>query len=93
MRGIESAARARLDAGNSLVDDWLTSRLIRRRVIRSVQELLQASGYYHGPIDGIAGLLTENAVQACQIDAAITVDGMIGPEVIQHLEDTSTRSA
>jgi TIR domain/Putative peptidoglycan binding domain len=91
VRGIESAARARLGAGNSLVDDWLTSRLIRRRVIRSVQELLQASGFYHGPIDGVAGGLTENAVRACQKDAGITVDGMIGPEVIQHLEDMGTR--
>jgi N-acetylmuramoyl-L-alanine amidase len=89
VRGIESAARARLGAGDSLVDAWLTSRLIRRRVIRSVQELLQASGYYHGPIDGIAGRQTENAVRACQQRAGITVDGMIGPEVIKHLEESA----
>jgi hypothetical protein len=87
VRGIESAARARLDAGNSLVDDWLTSRLIRRRVIRSVQELLNASGHYSGPIDGVAGGMTEKAVLAFQREQGIVVDGMIGPEVIRHLED------
>jgi hypothetical protein len=87
VRGIESAARSRLDAGNSLVDDWLTSRLIRRRVIRSVQELLKAAGYYPGPIDGVAGGLTERAVLAFQRKQGIIVDGMIGPEVIRNLED------
>jgi hypothetical protein len=92
VRGIESAARSRLDAGNSLVDDWLTSRLIRRRVIRSVQELLQASGYYRGPIDGVAGIVTENAVVAFQRERGIVIDGMIGPEVILHLEDAPAGS-
>jgi hypothetical protein len=89
VRGIESAARFRLEAGTSLVDDWLTSRLIRRRVIRSVQELLKASGYYSGPIDGVAGGMTERAVVAFQRKERITVDGMIGPEVIRHLEDAA----
>ena len=87
VRGIKSAARSRLDAGNSLVDDWLTSRLIRRRVIRSVQELLKAAGYYAGPIDGVAGGMTERAVLGFQRKQGITVDGMIGPEVIRALED------
>ena len=88
VRGIEAAARARLAGGSSLVDDWLTSRLIRRRVIRAVQEHLHALALYAGPIDGIPGGMTEKAVRSLQRDAGLTVDGMIGPEIIRLVEDT-----
>lgn len=86
VRGVESAARARLAPSTSLVDDWLTSRLIRRRVISAVQEHLRAVGLYSGPIDGIPGDMTERAVRAFQRDQGLTVDGMIGPQVIGRLE-------
>ncbi len=86
VRGVESAARARLARGTGLVDEWLTSRLIRRRVISAVQEHLRANGLYSGPIDGVPGMVTELAVRAFQRDQGLTVDGMIGPDIIRFLE-------
>lgn len=92
VRGIEAAARARLADGSSLVDDWLMSRLIRRRVIRAVQEHLHALDLYPGPIDGIPGGMTEKAVRSLQRNAGLTVDGMIGPEVIRLIEDAGSHT-
>ena len=86
VRGIEATAQALLSEDDSLVDDWLEHRLIRRRVIRSVQEYLAALGFYAGPIDGIPGADTERAVRHFQQAEDINVDSMIGPEVIRHLE-------
>lgn len=85
--GVERVARELLSRSGSLTDDWLESRLLRRRVIRRVQKHLRTLGYYSGPIDGIPGLGTEHAVEAFQRSAGIAVDAMIGPEVIRHLED------
>ena len=84
--GIEEVARQLLAAGSTLIDDWLTSRLIRRRVIRVVQQQLADLGYYRGPVDGIPGPLTEDAVVRFQRAERLTVDAMIGPQVIQRLE-------
>lgn len=85
--GIEEVARQLLSAGTSLVDDWLTSRLIRRRVIRAVQEYLTSLGFDAGPLDGIPGRKTEEAVAAFQRAERLTIDRRIGPEVIRRLEE------
>lgn len=53
--GVERVAREILSSGDSLVDDWLTSRLLRRRVLMAVQQHLRRIGLYAGPIDGIPG--------------------------------------
>lgn len=85
-RGVEAAARARLETGTSLVDEWLTSRLLRRRVITAVQEHLRDAGLYDGPIDGIPGQMTELAVRAFQRSHGLTIDGRIGPDVIGRIQ-------
>ncbi len=84
--GVEEVARQLLSAGTSLVDDWLTSRLIRRRVIRAVQRYLASLGFHAGSIDGIPGPETERAVVRFQRAQGLKVDAMIGPEVIRRLE-------
>jgi hypothetical protein len=86
VRGVERVARGLLSRSGSLADDWLESRLIRRRVIREVQAHLRDLGHYAGPLDGIPGSKTEDALVAFQRHADIRVDAMIGPEVIRHLE-------
>jgi peptidoglycan hydrolase-like protein with peptidoglycan-binding domain len=86
VRGAERVARGLLSRSGSLADDWLESRLIRRRVIREVQAHLRDLGHYAGPLDGIPGSKTEDALVAFQRHADIRVDAMIGPEVIRHLE-------
>jgi len=83
--GIETEARRLLDENHNLVNDWLTSRLLRRRVIKAVQQGLADRGIYRGPIDGMPGLLTERAVCSFQKQSGLTVDSRIGPEVIRRL--------
>jgi TIR domain/Putative peptidoglycan binding domain len=85
--GVERVAREILSSGHGLVDDWLTSRLLRRRVLMAVQQHLRRIGLYAGPIDGIPGPATEAAVVSFQRRAGIKVDAMIGPDVIRRLQE------
>jgi hypothetical protein len=72
--GVEGFAREILSSGESLVDDWLTSRLLRRRVLIAVQQHLRRIGSTPGPIDGIPGPDTEAAVISFQRRVGIKVD-------------------
>jgi peptidoglycan hydrolase-like protein with peptidoglycan-binding domain len=45
-----------------------------------VQEDLTFLGFYEGPIDGIAGDETQDAISAFQTDAGIDADGAYGPQ-------------
>jgi hypothetical protein len=82
VEGIERIAQDQLAARHTLMEDWLTSRLLRRRVIRAVQEALVQRQLYDGPIDGDPGPLTERAVRQLQRQGGVHVDGRIGPDVI-----------
>lgn len=56
-------------------------------VFAAVQQELAALGYYDGPVDGIYGPKTAEAVRAFQRDAGITVDGEYGPETAGALAE------
>jgi lysozyme len=47
--------------------------------VKEYQEQLAKLGYYKGPIDGIAGRGTRDAVMAFQLDKNLEVDGLVGP--------------
>ncbi len=47
--------------------------------VRKIQERLQASGFYKGPIDGDFGGGTEAAVKRFQKANGLTADGIVGP--------------
>jgi peptidoglycan hydrolase-like protein with peptidoglycan-binding domain len=47
--------------------------------IPGLQVALQARGYYRGPIDGIAGPMTAQAIRSFQRDRGLTQDGLAGP--------------
>lgn len=47
--------------------------------VKFVQELLVGLGYNPGPVDGVFGFATEQAVRAFQGDAGLVVDGVVGP--------------
>src|SRR3954469_15191846 len=47
--------------------------------IPGLQVALKAHGYYHGPIDGIAGPMTARGVRSFQRHAGLVVDGVAGP--------------
>lgn len=54
--------------------------------IASIQEKLKKAQYYSGPIDGVFGSGTQQAVRALQRDYGLTVDGILGNEVKNFLE-------
>ncbi|WP_096199174.1 peptidoglycan recognition protein family protein [Bacillus sp. FJAT-45350] len=55
--------------------------------VREVQERLDELGFKPGPIDGIYGPQTFDAVQRFQRAASISVDGIVGPETRRALEN------
>ena len=51
---------------------------MRGAVVQHVQELLIKAGYLAGTADGVAGPLTRAAIEACQKEHGLTVDGICG---------------
>lgn len=64
----------------------LGSRLLmegmRGHDVMQLQLILQSLGYDPGPIDGIFGPKTKNAVMRLQRDNGIRVDGIVGPQTL-----------
>ena len=48
--------------------------------VRLLQQLLTDLGFFAGPIDGIFGAATEEAVRAFQASRNLGVDGIVGPQ-------------
>jgi L,D-transpeptidase ErfK/SrfK len=82
-----------------IIGDVFTGRLLYLGVepgsdIAAVQQILYDLGYYTGPIDGIYGTQTRDAVIAFQRDYGLAQDGVVGPETynaLQMLSDTLLR--
>jgi len=55
-----------------------------------LQSLLMSAGYRPGPLDGVWGALTEQALRWFQYDAGLVVDGIAGRKTMQALK---TRTA
>lgn len=55
--------------------------------VAELQQRLQDLRYWVGPVDGVFGRLTEQAVFAFQKANSITVDGLVGPETRGALAD------
>ena len=53
--------------------------------VRRVQEGLARLGYRPGPVDGIAGAQTREAIRAYQRDHGLLVDGHATPELADHI--------
>jgi peptidoglycan hydrolase-like protein with peptidoglycan-binding domain len=58
----------------------LTTPRMRGPAVREVQQQLALFGYKHGPLDGIYGPLTAQAVRAFQADHRLVADGIVGPK-------------
>jgi peptidoglycan hydrolase-like protein with peptidoglycan-binding domain len=56
-------------------------------IVQAVQTTLTTYGYYSGPIDGLYGAATIQAVVKLQSDLGVTADGRIGPETITAFSD------
>jgi peptidoglycan hydrolase-like protein with peptidoglycan-binding domain len=59
---------------------------LRRIYIVGIQEGLKARGYNPGPIDGVAGGRTREAIRRYQAAAGLPVDGQPSPELLNHLK-------
>lgn len=57
------------------------------RSVREAQRLLQRLGYRPGPVDGVSGPATAEAVRAFQRDVRVATDGMISPVLLTALRD------
>jgi Putative peptidoglycan binding domain len=51
--------------------------------VTAVQTQLTQLGYYHGPVDGIFGRLTRDAVAKYQIDKHLDVTGSLSAQTLQ----------
>lgn len=59
---------------------------VSNTIVKELQTTLATLDYYTGPIDGVYGPETTQAVEAFQKDAGIAVDGKYGPETHAALE-------
>ncbi|WP_202709724.1 peptidoglycan-binding protein [Sporosalibacterium faouarense] len=58
-------------------------------LVSKLQQNLNAKGYSPGPVDGIYGSLTKNAVIRFQKDNGLTVDGIAGPQTQSTLYNST----
>jgi peptidoglycan hydrolase-like protein with peptidoglycan-binding domain len=70
---------------NSLPRLFRTNPQNNAAMLKEVQRLLKADGYYAGAVDGIFGAQTEAAVKAYQRDSSLTQDGIVGPNTWMKL--------
>ena len=70
-----------------------SSASVSNAVVEELQTTLTTLEYYTGPIDGIYGSETTQAVEAFQKDAGIAVDGKYGPETHAALEKAYIESS
>lgn len=54
--------------------------------VMQIQAVLSKIGYYHGPVDGIFGVQTEEAVENFQRNNGLISDGIIGPDTYRVLQ-------
>jgi peptidoglycan hydrolase-like protein with peptidoglycan-binding domain len=58
---------------------------MRDPTVATVQTELTQQGYYGGPVDGIYGLATRDAVAKYQIAKHLDVTGSLSPDTLQSL--------
>jgi peptidoglycan hydrolase-like protein with peptidoglycan-binding domain len=88
--GIAVAAVALVALGAFLInqsDDSDTAAADLTDAIAVIQQEMKDLGYYPGPVDGVYGPATIDAVKAVQADCGIAQDGLYGPETHQCLID------
>jgi hypothetical protein len=56
--------------------------------VANVQSRLHYLGYNPGPVDGIYGKRTENAIRAYQRDHGLDVNGRVSAALVAHMEST-----
>lgn len=74
---------------------WRPGRVLalgaRGERVRTLQETLAALGFDPGPIDGVYGLLTRQAVRECQRRYGLVADGVAGPQLHRLFREPALR--
>jgi L,D-transpeptidase ErfK/SrfK len=75
----------------TIIGETFTGRMLYLGVepgadVRRIQEILQALGYYAGPLDGVYDEEVRDAVIAFQNDYGLSPDGVVGPNTYEALE-------
>lgn len=86
---IEVYDRVQIGTVVRVIGNAYTGRLLSEGTsgynVAEVQRKLSVLGYYTGPVDGIFGPLTRQAVVAFQNDQGLDADGIVGPRTYVHL--------
>lgn len=70
-------------------DKWKSDRIFSNPIgqtdVQQAQNMLKSLGYYDGPIDGLAGPQTAQAIRAFESDRGMPVEGKVSEAVLQAL--------
>lgn len=82
-----SAMRERTGGGGGDDSDGTLQRGDRGSAVRQVQSRLDSLNYWVGPVDGVYGTLTRQAVLAFQKVNGLKRDGIVGPNTRAAMQD------
>ena len=85
-----TSSRGSSSSGNTI--NTLLKKGSRGSAVTQLQQLLKDKGYLKGPVDGIFGNQTYNAVRSFQKDAGLAVDGIVGSKTWAALQSGNTSS-
>ncbi len=96
--GLAAERKAQTERGESFATALHSAGLLARgagygspggsKAVRVVQRRLSKLGHEPGPIDGLLGPLTEEAIVRLQTAGGLAVDGVVGPETKASLVDS-----
>lgn len=66
---------------------------LKRSYVVGIQRELKARGYDPGPVDGVAGPRTHDAIRRYQRSVGLAVDGQPSPDLLNHLKFVGGRVA
>jgi hypothetical protein len=72
-----------VDGSDSVPEQYQTSVPASDPTVTNVQTQLQQLGYYNGPIDGLFGPTTRDALARYQTDNNLNVTGSLSPDTLQ----------
>ena len=85
-------AQAAVEPADEMPGDLATgARTIQLKfdpVVEAVQRELLSAGYYKGPVDGVNGRKTRQAIAAYQQAMGLEPDGKPSPELVEHIRFT-----
>ena len=75
------------NAPNLVIHELYLSRGDRGPGVEAIQIALNYLGYVVGPVDGIFGEQTQEAVRRFQMDMGIGNDGIVGPQTLRAIDE------